>query len=128
MKYCLKDKKLAAHFRAIYPSFDDILNTECSDQYLDSSDHVVFCLARKGSNKDRLFFEKSEIGILYDAKRWNLLSETMPPVGVWMRAETDKGIGLKARIDELGIWFGGDSQIIGFSEIGKIVKFRPWED
>lgn len=133
MFYTLLDTQLHAELQNIFVNFDRALNDSCKaqDAIDDSSSFVIVSnlVRRDSSLHSRIAFSRKEIALVakYDPHAWNKWPEVKPPVNVWMRLETDRGLGFKARLNDLGIWVDGKSRAF-FYDVGEFVRFRPWED
>lgn len=126
MKYRLKDKKLAEHFRAIYPDFEEKLDEACKDQIEDKYDCILMKICRPTQERhDVLFFLKEEVESVpaYDPSDWNAYPLVTPPEDVWMRIETYDGRGLRS-FYKAGRWLSDTHEPLESAA----KRFRPWED
>ena len=134
MFYMVINPKLHEEMQKLFVNFDKALNAACkrNDSLENPSDFVVVPdLERPDATKlSYLVFARKEIAIVanFDPSNWNKWPEVDPPVGVWMRVETDLGLGFKSCVNSHGTWVDGKSEIILFCDVGRIVRFRPWED
>lgn len=137
MKYKLKDEKLAEHFRAIYPTFDEELNIACKRQMEDKSDYIHLTIygINRVDHEDELFFKKSAIKeiLKYNRKDWNSYPEVMPPHNIALRVEYQDTLGafrktcgvfFKPASDDPAFWIDFNSKKLEFQSL----RFRPWED
>ena len=132
MKYRLKDEKLAESFRALYPKFDEALDTECKDQMGDACNYVVVLLFRGNNDlQDKVFIYKSEIVGEYDPKTWNYWPVIQPPHLASMRVEYNDKYGFLrktcAQFNDVCSppgWIDFNGNDIEATEL----YFRPWED
>ena len=126
MKYRLKDKKLAEHFRAIYPDFEEKLDEACKDQIEDKYDCILMKICRPTQERhDGLFFLKEEVESVpaYDPSDWNAYPLVTPPEDFWMRIETYDCRGLRSFYKACR-WLSDTHELL----TSAAKRFRPWED
>lgn len=131
MKCRLKDKALQERVKAVFPSFDGLLEVACSTL---SEHQPVFVGAKDGCLDWGMYIDRDAIDITqdYNPNGWNEFPEVIPPEGVWMRvvmhSRNDKENVDRKMVAyyKYGAWRNADG--VPYPSWYTAKRYRPWVD